>query len=235
MIARLIYDLRPLDPYKNLAIEEALSRIPTDVPVVRLWVNKPSVILGRFAKLLREVNVSYCVDNGIYIARRHSGGGTVYQDEGNLNITLVAPRWLWPDIYACYEALAGVITLTLSYLGLSGEYVKPNEVLVNGLKVSGMAGSLTKYTLQCHSTLLVSSDVGTLRRSLKVLKREVTTLSKAVGEHLDVGEVSRVVVKATRAKLNYDLSLSSLKEDEVKLAQELYSTKHSLITWIYSR
>lgn len=230
---RLISELTPSNPYINLAIEEVLNQIPIHEPIVRFWVNKPSVILGRFDELLKEVNVGYCIDNGISIARRHSGGGTVYHDEGNLNITLVFPRTYYSDLMTCYEVLAKLIILALDSLGVKANFMKPNEVLVNGLKVSGMAGSLTKYSLQCHSTLLVSSDLIKLRRALRRLKREVTTLSKEVGWDLSLVEASKAVVEVLSS--SYDLVLSNLSDYELRMAQELCSSKYSTIAWIYCR
>jgi len=56
--------------------------------ILFLYVNSPSVIIGRNQSVEAEVDVTYCQTHQIAIRRRLSGGGAVYHDEGNLNICL---------------------------------------------------------------------------------------------------------------------------------------------------
>jgi lipoate-protein ligase A len=231
MNVRVIESLIPSDPYMNLAVEEALNNVEVDKPVMRFWVNKPAVVLGRFEDVLSEVNVEYCLSNDVAIVRRHSGGGTVYHDEGNLNITLVLPRSYGGRLTLCYDILKDVLVSTLNSLGLKNITTTSNEVLVNDRKVSGMAGSLTKYSLLCHSTLLVSSDLTKLRSSLRRLKREVTTLSSEVGYYTTIEEVYTYLIKSLNEVFLWRIFIDDLTVDEVKLAEELYLSKYLRDSW----
>jgi len=231
MNVRVIESLIPSDPYMNLAVEEALNNVEVDKPVMRFWVNKPAVVLGRFEDILSEVNVEYCLSNDVAIVRRHSGGGTVYHDEGNLNITLVLPRSYGGRLTLCYDILKDVLVSTLNSLGLKNITTTSNEVLVNGRKVSGMAGSLTKYSLLCHSTLLVSSDLTKLRSSLRRLKKEVTTLSSEVGYYTTIEEVYTYLIKSLNEVFLWRIFIDDLTVDEVKLAEELYLSKYLRDSW----
>jgi lipoate-protein ligase A len=231
MNVRVIESLIPSDPYMNLAVEEALNNVEVDKPVMRFWVNKPAVVLGRFEDVLSEVNVEYCLSNDVAIVRRHSGGGTVYHDEGNLNITLVLPRSYGGRLTLCYDILKDVLVSTLNSLGLKNITTTSNEVLVNDRKVSGMAGSLTKYSLLCHSTLLVSSDLTKLRSSLRRLKKEVTTLSSEVGYYTTIEEVYTYLIKSLNEVFLWRIFTDDLTVDEVKLAEELYLSKYLRDSW----
>jgi lipoate-protein ligase A len=231
MNVRVIESLIPSDPYMNLAVEEALNNVEVDKPVMRFWVNKPAVVLGRFEDILSEVNVEYCLSNDVAIVRRHSGGGTVYHDEGNLNITLVLPRSYGGRLTLCYDILKDVLVSTLNSLGLKNITTTSNEVLVNDRKVSGMAGSLTKYSLLCHSTLLVSSDLTKLRSSLRRLKKEVTTLSSVVGYYTTIEEVYTYLIKSLNEVFLWRIFIDDLTVDEVKLAEELYLSKYLRDSW----
>lgn len=231
MNVRVIESLIPSDPYMNLAVEEALNNVEVDKPVMRFWVNKPAVVLGRFEDVLSEVNVEYCLSNDVAIVRRHSGGGTVYHDEGNLNITLVLPRSYGGRLTLCYDILKDVLVSTLNSLGLKNITTASNEVLVNDRKVSGMAGSLTKYSLLCHSTLLVSSDLTKLRSSLRRLKKEVTTLSSEVGYYTTIEEVYTYLIKSLNEVFLWRIFIDDLTVDEVKLAEELYLSKYLRDSW----
>ncbi|MCC6021777.1 MAG: biotin/lipoate A/B protein ligase family protein [Sulfolobales archaeon] len=231
MNVRVIESLIPSDPYMNLAVEEALNNVEVDKPVMRFWVNKPAVVLGRFEDVLSEVNVEYCLSNDVAIVRRHSGGGTVYHDEGNLNITLVLPRSYGGRLTLCYDILKDVLVSTLNSLGLKNITTTSNEVLVNDRKVSGMAGSLTKYSLLCHSTLLVSSDLTKLRSSLRRLKKEVTTLSSEVGYYTTIEEVYTYLIKSLNEVFLWRIFIDDLTVDEVKLAEELYLSKYLRDSW----
>ena len=88
----LVWDMPSVDPAVNLALEEALVRAVPPVPVLRIWQNDTCVVLGRGQRLHREANVAACAAAGVAILRRASGGGAVYHDLGNLNITLAGTR-----------------------------------------------------------------------------------------------------------------------------------------------
>jgi len=229
---RVIGNLTPSNPYENLAVEEVLNNIPISAPVIRFWVNRPSVILGRFDKVEDEVNLEYCIDNDITIARRHTGGGTVYHDEGNLNISLTIPRDA-VELSACYKILTTILKLSLRSLGLISIYVDVNALLIDSKKISGMAGSLTKYSLHCHSTLLVNSDLVRLKHSLKRLKNEVTNISDELKGELKVGDVYNVIIDILRTYFKADLILDSLKTHEISMAKDLYLSKYCRDEWVF--
>ena len=54
-----------------------------------LWSNNPCVVIGRHQNPFDETNVSQLERAGIEIARRNSGGGTVFHDRKNLNCTFL--------------------------------------------------------------------------------------------------------------------------------------------------
>ena len=80
------------DVFRNLALEEAIARVNAEkeekVNTLRFWRSDSAVILGRFQCVHKEVNMAYCKDKGIEIARRFTGGGTVFHDKNNLNFAI---------------------------------------------------------------------------------------------------------------------------------------------------
>lgn len=71
--------------FTNLAFEEHLfTKVfpKSTIPILLLWQNHPTVVIGRFQNPWLETNVKFARDNDINIARRISGGGTVYHDLG---------------------------------------------------------------------------------------------------------------------------------------------------------
>lgn len=93
------------DPYLNLSIEhDILTRSASDSLVLFLYVNRPSVIIGRNQNPWLEVNLPLLnpkreqaeIDpaglGAVDLVRRRSGGGTVFHDEGNVNWTVICPR-----------------------------------------------------------------------------------------------------------------------------------------------
>lgn len=90
----LISDSR--DIYENLALEDwlynNLNFTAKDIFMLLMWYNSPSVIIGRHQNPWTECSLDFCQASGISIARRNSGGGTVYHDYGNLNCSFMTPR-----------------------------------------------------------------------------------------------------------------------------------------------
>lgn len=89
--ARLLLRQPSTKPYYNIALEDYLYRQlrPLDT-VTMLWVNRPSVFMGRYQCLEAELDMAYLEERQIALLRRSSGGGTVYHDLGNLNFSVIS-------------------------------------------------------------------------------------------------------------------------------------------------
>src|SRR5215470_10048282 len=140
------------DPAANLALEEALVRAIPPAPLLRVWQNEACVVVGRGQRLEREVNVAAAAAAGVPVLRRASGGGTVYHDLGNLNITMAVPGWV-PGLAG---DLAVMVAGALRRLGLTPS-VTGRGVFVGPVKVSGLASQITRGATLAHATLLVTT------------------------------------------------------------------------------
>ncbi|XP_033116099.1 lipoyltransferase 1, mitochondrial-like [Anneissia japonica] len=90
----LVYLSTSNDVFSNLAFEDWVhdNLCLTHTNILFLWRNKPAVVIGRHQNPWSECNIQKLVDNDIQLARRRSGGGTVYHDLGNLNCTFFTER-----------------------------------------------------------------------------------------------------------------------------------------------
>ena len=149
-------------PEYNLALEEYLCGIAHDV--FMLWRNEPSVIVGRFSVVSDEVDTDFAESRGIHIVRRNSGGGAVYHDLGNVNYTFITR-----DSKALtLEHFSRKIICVLSSLGLNAELTfRHNDILADGLKVSGAAQYRHNGILLHHGTLLFESELEVIPQVLR--------------------------------------------------------------------
>ncbi|MGE5136961.1 MAG: biotin/lipoate A/B protein ligase family protein [Gemmatimonadota bacterium] len=158
----LVLETAAGDPAANLAWEEALVRAAPAAPVLRIWQNPRCVVLGRAQRAEREVDLAACAAAGVPVLRRASGGGTVYHDLGNLNISLTAPGWE-PGLAA---DLAGLLAGLLQRLGVAAA-VTSRGVFAGPVKVSGLASQLTRGATLAHATLLVTTPAAQVTAFLR--------------------------------------------------------------------
>lgn len=143
-------------------MEEYLARTcPADTVRLVFSRNAPSVIIGRNQNPWAEADLREAFRREVVIARRASGGGTVYHDPGNLNYGFIMPRLL----YSPPRFLAIVVT-ALRRLGLEASACNRSSIWIGERKVSGTAFLLTGRTALLHGCVLVDSDLGDLRRIL---------------------------------------------------------------------
>lgn len=81
------------DILMNLAIEEYLfEHCEIKVPLLFLWRNSPTVIIGKHQNPWKECHVQKLEEDNVTLARRKSGGGCVYQDLGNSVFSFINPQ-----------------------------------------------------------------------------------------------------------------------------------------------
>lgn len=93
-IKKSVFISQSSDIYSNLALEDWLYKNFdfTNHHILMLWRNDPCVVVGRHQNPWIEANIPGMMEQGVTLARRNSGGGTVYHDQGNLNLTFFTPR-----------------------------------------------------------------------------------------------------------------------------------------------
>lgn len=93
-VTKSVFMSQSTDIYTNLALEDWMYRNMdfSKHHVMMVWRNEPCVVVGRHQNPWLEANVPLLNEKDIALARRNSGGGTVYHDRGNLNVTFFTPR-----------------------------------------------------------------------------------------------------------------------------------------------
>lgn len=167
------------DPYFNLATEEYLVRHAdcSKQDILLLYVNGPSVVVGKNQSIYREVNLPYLRQTNLPVCRRVSGGGTVYHDAGNLSFAFISA-------FADYKVnnylhFNTPIIEALRKAGIDAKADARNNILAGEKKISGNAQFTDRKNLLSHGTLLFNAELAALRGALKQNDFEVHT--KAVG------------------------------------------------------
>ncbi|MBN9312794.1 MAG: lipoate--protein ligase [Chryseobacterium sp. 39-10] len=162
----LIIDSPSHNAYFNIAAEEyLLQRFPAE-DLFLLYVNAPSIIVGKFQNTLAEINLDYVHDKNIKVVRRMSGGGAVYHDLGNLNFSF--HTLLGTHDFGDFSVFTQPVVTMLNRLGVPAVLEGRNDLLVEGKKFSGNAKLARHGKMIQHGTLLLNSEMEVLGEALKV-------------------------------------------------------------------
>lgn len=148
----------------NLAAEEYLLKQQEEEACL-LWQSQPAIVVGKHQNAYAEIGFRFAREQGITVARRLTGGGTVYHDAGNLNFTLI--RKGEPGKMIDFGRHIGVILDFLRSRGIRAEMGKKHEILAGDFKISGNAEHVYKNKVLHHGTLLFSADLSALRAAIR--------------------------------------------------------------------
>ena len=182
------------NPRHNLAREEVLlNHVEEDT--VYLWRNSPSVIVGRHQNTAAEADEVFAREHGVEIVRRLTGGGAVFHDPGNINMSFLFRGGVFEE-----KAEQG-LQLLLRFLreqgaqvGRTGRNDICTEVGGRMLKIGGCAATQRGERGLFHSCLLYSCDLSAMERVLtpsaeklsakgvKSVRSRVINLSEMLGE-----------------------------------------------------
>ena len=187
----MIYiDKQSNDPWFNIAAEEVALKSKSE-DILMLWINNPSVVVGKHQNTFAEVNQQFVWEHNIPVIRRLSGGGTVYHDQGNLNyslITTVENRERLID----FPKFTKPVFQFLKQFGLDVTFYGKTNLGVVGKKFSGNAAHIFKNRVLHHGTLLLntnldileqtigSSDADIMDKSIKSVRASIINLKELV-------------------------------------------------------
>lgn len=234
----MLYSLKQIShsPSFNLAWEEyILKHIYDGNDVFLLWVNEPSIIVGRNQNIYEEVNTFYAYENKIPILRRNSGGGSVYHDLGNINYTFITHS---KGKVNNYKLLTKPIIDALNSLNIPVHFKEKSDIYLEDRKIGGNAQYLYKNTLLHHGTLLFDANIDVLNLALKTKNHTSSVSVKSRRAH--------VVNLKEYTSLNTDtfidflfnhigekITFKTLSSTDIIKIKELEHTKYLLDSWNY--
>jgi lipoate---protein ligase len=160
----LLINSKNSNPYFNIASEEYFLKYSTEDYFI-LYINSPSIIIGKNQNALSEINIDYVKKNKIPVVRRLSGGGAVYHSLGNLNFSFIINDS--KNNLMNFKKFTTPIIEVLKELSVNAENTGRNDLVIEGKKFSGNAQFKSKNRFLHHGTLLFSSDLKELSGSLK--------------------------------------------------------------------
>ena len=168
--------------------------------IVIFWQSHNAVVIGRNQNPLYECNLSYMKEHNVSLARRDSGGGTVYHDTQNVNVCIisVAHEQQVEKNLLCFKIL-------LALLGIEAEITKRHDLVIDNKKISGSAMRYSKQVLMHHFTLLLSPNIQHISNVLNAKNTQVISspgtaslLSNITGTYLQYTQITETFIHHTQ-------------------------------------
>jgi lipoate-protein ligase A len=228
------------DPYYNLAAEEYLLKQSTEA-VFMVWQSTPAVVVGKHQNALAEINYRFVRDRGILVARRLSGGGAVYHDDGNINFSFILQGE--PGKLVNFAGFIEIVTRFLKTYDIEAHQGLKNEILVNDKKISGNAEHVNKNRVLHHGTLLVNADLNILRESIRQgngkytdkavqsNRSSVMNLAECLNPAITMADFQAALLDFVMQ--HYHGRLYELEEYQKMAIRQLAAEKYNTWAWIY--
>jgi lipoate-protein ligase A len=247
----------------NMAIDESIlthhlkDEAPPTLRVFR-W-SQPSISLGRFQSIEREIVSEVCLERGVALVRRPTGGRAVYhRDEFTYSIVMSKHFGVPPGVVAAYAFLAQGLLAALTLLGvqaeLSDERVSKHpsaacfasstqaDLTSGGFKLIGSAqvwkdnallqqGSLPLDDRAAEFfTMLRFPNEAAMKEAL-ALYREKTTPLHTFAPYAKWDAVADAFNSGFGTALQVDFVHDTMSHSEWELANRLVEEKYSKLEW----
>ncbi|SEI65335.1 lipoate-protein ligase A [Streptococcus sp. 45] len=160
------------NPFYNIALEAyAFRELRDEDELFILWINEPTIVIGKHQNAIEEINKAYTDEHGIHVVRRLSGGGAVYHDLNNLNYTIISNKT--QEGAFDFKTFSQPVIETLADLGVTATFTGRNDLEIDGKKFCGNAQAYYKGHMMHHGCLLFDVDMTVLSNALQVSKDKI--------------------------------------------------------------
>lgn len=233
------------DTAYNIALEEyAFKQLLDEDQIFLLWINKPSIIVGRHQNTIQEINRDYVREHGIEVVRRISGGGAVYHDLNNLNYTIISKEN--EDRAFDFKSFSTPVIKTLEKLGVKAEFTGRNDLEIDGKKFCGNAQAYINGRIMHHGCLLFDVDLSVLSQALQVSKDKfeskgvqsvrarVTNIIDELPEKITVEDFRDLLLDYMKQEYP-DMTEYVLLDQQLAEIQALKDSKFATWDWNYGK
>lgn len=232
------------DVYFNLAMEEYFFEKFKKDEVFMLWINEPSVVIGKHQNLIEELNMKYCFENNIKIARRLSGGGTVVHDFGNLNYTYITNTT--GDTALDFKEFLKPMYNALLNLNIDAHISPRNDFRVLEKKICGHSQFMRKKRVLHHGCILFDSNLNNLRNALnvenkKIISKSAKSVKSSVANLKEISKLDYEIsdflekLKNEILKTQENFEIYELTKEDILNIDKIKSEKYATKDWIYGQ
>lgn len=191
-------------------------------PVLFLWRNYKSIIIGKNQNIWSECNLENIENDNVLVARRFSGGGAVYHDLGNLCFTFLNSN---TNIMNNYEIILNGLK---KHFNIEASTRGRNDLVIQNKKFSGSAYKKIKNVHLHHGTILINLERNVLNKYLTPdkMKYEKHGVSSVNARTINLVEINPTI---THEKLCYALTDSFLDFYKIEKEQENNTKKENVI------
>jgi lipoate-protein ligase A len=235
-----VIDSGVVDGRLNIAIGQAIvdahqaGAVPDTLRFLRF---PPTALVGRHQALAQEIDLDYCRENGIGVARRITGGGAIFLDPGQLGWELAFSRSTLgiSSLAELARVICEAVADGISRLGVEASYRPRNDIEVRGRKISGTGGFFDGDTLFYQGTVLVDMNpqvmVSALRvpkaklekRKLDSAEQRVVTLRELLGDDTPaLPRIQEALVTAFSERFGLRMTPADLTAAEYEKAREFW-------------
>ena len=233
------------NPAYNIALEAyAFRELRDEDELFILWINEPTIVIGKHQNTIEEINKSYIDEHGIHVVRRLSGGGAVYHDLNNLNYTIISNKT--QEGAFDFKTFSQPVIETLADLGVTATFTGRNDLEIDGKKFCGNAQAYYKGRMMHHGCLLFDVDMTVLGNALQVSKDKieskgvksvrarVTNILDELPEKITVQEFSNRLLGKMKASYP-DMTEYVLSDEELTEIEKLADNQFATWDWTYGK
>ena len=253
MIAWRLLDLGPVDGYtmSNLyeAVGSSVSKGEVPNTIILNHPEKPFVNIGYHQLMDKEINVEYAKAQGFDLVRRTIGGGAILDGPWEQDYFVIIDRTS-PDcpksIPEFYNKFMQPPLYTLKRLGLNASIRPPNDIVVDGKKISGngaigieRANVLAGDLLIEAPTHLMSEIINTPSEKFRdklasSMSEWITSIRTQTGVDTSREYVKQLLVEGFENELGIVLEKSEISSEEEKILKKLVKIRKRE-DWIFSK
>jgi len=212
----------------NVAMTAALAELHATALIadtLRFHRYPACVLIGQNQDAGLAADLAYCRREGIEIARRVTGGGAVFMTPEILAWDVVVDRGATRSLEDVTRQIGEGVAAGLSQLGVVARFRPPNDIEIDGRKVSGTSGYAYGRSVLLQGTVLVTDIVSAMARALRLpetmLRGKVASLTEVCAAWPSPMYLMDCMTSALTDKLDCAPLFASLQSEELALCENL--------------